>query len=535
MNVFFQLMGDQIPNGTDVHLEPIYVHEVWTEYKTDMESYGNPYLDVSTFGKLWLTCFPHVKIREHKAVGMKCNTCAILSDLRRSFKDQSSREYIKRIYAFHRTTYMGERLSYYDRRTLGETMQKDYLSLICDGMAQHHCLLPWSANLTQLKALPHHIQGVILHGRRVFMYRTFHNVGNGANLQIHTLLKSLEAIWLEEGALPDTVFVQIDGGSENTAKAVLALCELLIYKKLCKRIVLTRLIPGHTHEDIDSKFAIIWKSVRGTHIFTHTQWKRAIEKSLTTAKMNCYAVDILAIPDYVKYLKPHMGKIERYAKGKWTQLQFTFESCPVDPKYFPLGVKMTYRAYCEDKVVLIKQCQTHVTGVEPYLVDVVTFPIADPTTGAPAGMSLLKSVPIGTLQPDKFVKGSKAILDTVFSSIVRHFKVNKPQVVEEWKDWIANVAPQSDDSGQYCASQPLEIPFQYELFGIGNPNGVTGQLPGAAFISIPPREIRYRATPGVVHRNSTSANEPTEPLVPYDVATGEDILAGNYLRIVALT
>jgi hypothetical protein len=233
MNFFFELMGDQMPSSDDVHLEPIYVHEVWTEYKTDMESVGNAWLDVSTFGKLWTACFPHVKIREHKAVGMKCNTCAILSDLRKTLKDQSSREYIKQVHAFHRSTYMGERLAYYDRRTQGEMMQKQYLSMICDGMAQHHCLLPWSANLTQLKSLPHHIQGVMLHGRRIFMYRTFHNIGNGANLQIHTLLKSLEAIFKDEESLPDTLYVQIDGGSENTPKAMLAICEILINKKLC--------------------------------------------------------------------------------------------------------------------------------------------------------------------------------------------------------------------------------------------------------------------------------------------------------------
>jgi hypothetical protein len=528
MNFFFGLMGDSMPNSDEIHLEPIYIHEVWSEYKMDMESISTSYLDVSTFGKLWLACFPHVKIREHKAVGLKCSTCALLSDLRKSLKDQPSREYIKRIHALHRATYMGERLAYYDRRTKGEMMQKEYLSMISDGMAQHHCMLPWSANLNQLKSLPHHIQGVILHGRKIFMYRTFHNVGNGANLQIHTFLKSLEAVMLsEEGQLPDTVYMQIDGGSENTAKAMLAICELLINKKLCKRIVLTRLLKGHTHEDIDSKFAIIWKTVRGIHVFTHTQWKNVIEKSLTTPEMKCEAVDIVAIPNYVNYLKAHMGKIERYAKGDCTQLQFTFESCPVDPKYFPLGVKITYRAFCEDKVVLIKQSQTHPTGVEPYQVDVSTFPVADPTSGAPAGMSVLKTVPTGVLLPAPFVKGSKATLDIVMASIDRHFKVAKPKIVEEWKDWVANVAPNSDDAGEYCEKHPLDIPFKYQLFGIGSSEDRhSNQVP----VRIPPTEVRYRSTPCVVHRNSSN-DVPSLPIEAYDVSTGNPIVVqqGNHL------
>ena len=55
----------------------------------------------------------------------------------------------------------------------------EYLSIITDGMAQHHCCLPWSANITTSKTLPHHIQGVMTHGRMIKMYRTFHNIGNG--------------------------------------------------------------------------------------------------------------------------------------------------------------------------------------------------------------------------------------------------------------------------------------------------------------------------------------------------------------------
>jgi hypothetical protein len=62
------------------------------------------------------------------------------------------------------------------------------------------------------------------------MFRTYHNVFSGANLQIHTFLKSLEQVLEEEHELPDTLFVQIDGGSENTAKSVLGICELLVAK-----------------------------------------------------------------------------------------------------------------------------------------------------------------------------------------------------------------------------------------------------------------------------------------------------------------
>lgn len=87
--------------------------------------------------------------------------------------------------------------------------------------------------------------GVISHGRNFTIYRTFHNVINNANMQIHCFLLSLERVYIQKTNLgqpfPSTVYYQIDGGSENTARCVYAMCELLVAKRLCKRIVVTRL------------------------------------------------------------------------------------------------------------------------------------------------------------------------------------------------------------------------------------------------------------------------------------------------------
>lgn len=130
-------------------------------------------------------------------------------------------------------------------------------------MAQSHCVLPWLKNLSAVSPpLPQHIQGVIMHGRSITLYRTFHNVSNGANLQIHTFLLSLQKVFALEHRLPDTLYYQIDGGSENTAKAVYYLCELLVARRLTKRVVLSRLLVGHTHCDVDAIFGKIWCKIR---------------------------------------------------------------------------------------------------------------------------------------------------------------------------------------------------------------------------------------------------------------------------------
>lgn len=75
-----------------------------------------------------------------------------------------------------------------------------YLSLVSDGMAQNHNQLPYMANVTGFnKTLPQHLQGVLCHGRCLLFFRTFHNLKNGANIQIHSFLHTLEHIMHTEG------------------------------------------------------------------------------------------------------------------------------------------------------------------------------------------------------------------------------------------------------------------------------------------------------------------------------------------------
>jgi hypothetical protein len=58
-------------------------------------------------------------------------------------------------------------------------------------------------------------------------------------------------------------FFQVDGGSENANKTVLAMCELLTQRGICETLVLTRLPTGHTHSDIDGTFGHLWNFIKG--------------------------------------------------------------------------------------------------------------------------------------------------------------------------------------------------------------------------------------------------------------------------------
>ena len=82
-----------------------------------------------------------------------------------------------------------------------------------------------------------HIQGVLVHGRAMFAYRTFHNLSNTANLQMTCLLLTLNWVIEQDGRLPDTIFYQIDGGAENIKDVVYAFCEMLVVSGLTKCVV----------------------------------------------------------------------------------------------------------------------------------------------------------------------------------------------------------------------------------------------------------------------------------------------------------
>jgi hypothetical protein len=69
------------------------------------------------------------------------------------------------------------------------------------------------------------------------------------------------------------LFIQFDGGAENTAKEFYAFCEYLVRESIFDKVEVSRLPVGHTHEDIDAMFGVLWKAAQGKTIITPQQWE----------------------------------------------------------------------------------------------------------------------------------------------------------------------------------------------------------------------------------------------------------------------
>jgi hypothetical protein len=59
------------------------------------------------------------------------------------------------------------------------------------------------------------------------LFRNFNNVSKGADLSIYCVLRKLEDFKNRNGFYPEKLFLQDDGGSENSNQYLLAMLELL--------------------------------------------------------------------------------------------------------------------------------------------------------------------------------------------------------------------------------------------------------------------------------------------------------------------
>lgn len=230
-------------------------------------------------------------------------------------------------------------------------------------MSTNHTELPWFSNKKQISdKFDQHLQGVLEHGKNFTMYRTFGNIKGDSNPAIHSMLLQLQKRVELYGKLPPTVYIQIDGGPENANSYLLAVCELIVARRWCETIYLTRLPVGHTHEDIDAKFGQLWKKSRQQSIVSPQQYKEFLYSVFDKKHENdrrrpsFHCIDLLAVPDYKSYFGEvggdYINKFEGWTKGESSQLAFKFEAVDIDKSYFPLGVSSELHFNYYDLIII---------------------------------------------------------------------------------------------------------------------------------------------------------------------------------------
>lgn len=426
------------------------------------------------------------------------------------------------------------------------------MSLIIDGMDQGKCVMPYGGRQDSFgQAMHQHITGVKQHGVGLTLYRTTETVIKGANLTIYCILDRLEAFFKEHYYYPETLYIQVDGGSENANKFVPAMLELLIAKRVCKDIWYTRLPTGHTHEDIDGCFGTIWSALCAEPLVTMDDWRNAVKKAFNETTLVANIKDVWTVPDYSAVIEPciirNLGLMHREMQ---TQHQWRFravQSC----FHFPFGCKTTFRAYSSDCVVEFIRKARHnciseigrFTGLEATKLYVRWFPsaVCDPNRPGVEGMYLLESLPSielrpGAINPPPTTLPEKAIvkIDKCINEIKSRFHCVEHFAIREWwRLWEVKYRPQSANINDYviqlCRNgTPYHVPLQDILFSLRSrlePTSLTISID--EYADYDPHfqwpEVFSRATNSVQSANFNPHPPPPREYASSDVDLQDDI------------
>ena len=417
-------------------------------------------------------------------------------------KSKALRVIMRQYKLMHRAFYMGEKLLYYQRRAEAANSNGEVGSIIIDKMGTHATQLPILANLNSLNSLfAVAVTGAISHGtNETTFYLSTPNVSTGASYTIHCVLSELKKLYQKNNSKPlKKVYIEIDGASDNVAKAVIAACEHLVFKKFCPFIVLARLPVGHTHEDIDSRFGKIHTFIRDRHVYTFDGFCLKIQEAFGNSKQ-VSVKPVFAILDYKEFYDRFIDKnlVDKYSRLDFTQLYFKIQ--PVRDSDLVatnsnILVRTNYRKFGQEYTIFLRESVEEGNSMElpyqPVLLKSAWIP--ENAKNAPClfpdtcnlqclcrerapGICFLASVPTGRPNPMQFEKGWFNNFSTFVDKICIFFKKRKAdQFAKYWQIFAAHQMPRSELVADFLTDHDVDSPlsqFLYHTASFGSSEGL---------------------------------------------------------------
>ena len=225
---------------------------------------------------------------------------------------------------FHRNLFVGEKLKYYERINEAHTSGGRVWSFIFDAMSKFRTRLPVLSNLAQMsQQFDNNVMGCIFHNeKRTQLYISGPSVRSGVSYMIHCVHSEIKRCIDAKLPLPEKIYLQIDGASDNTGYAVMAALEHLVAAGLCTVIEVWRLPVGHTHEDIDGRFGVLSMHIREQSIETPQKFFAEAKDAFVG---DCEYTYVAAIFDYKGFYDPLVDPLLSVQKKEHTQLGFRIE------------------------------------------------------------------------------------------------------------------------------------------------------------------------------------------------------------------
>lgn len=183
------------------------------------------------------------------------------------------------------------------------------------------------------------------------------------------------------------------------------------------------------------------------------------------------------MPNYESFLGSCIdSNISNFARLEDTKLQFIFRK--TSDKIFPLGVKATYRAFCQDSVFIIldwkfiPSAYLSYTGKNVKMQAVtarITLEPRNKITGELVGQFHLKRLPTLPIEPQGLLLGSHKSLHAVMQGVLSKFGKGSPTYLK-WVSWADVDAPKSDSVIDFIRTHPPRYPNSFEfLFSLKKP------------------------------------------------------------------
>ena len=98
------------------------------------------------FNTIWKNEFSFLCTRDNRAMKSHCNTCGDLQALVEHEDNPKILTVLRHFQFEHRRHMQGERQVYYSKRMLSQKDPEHCMSMICDGMQQKTCAVPYKVN-----------------------------------------------------------------------------------------------------------------------------------------------------------------------------------------------------------------------------------------------------------------------------------------------------------------------------------------------------------------------------------------------------
>ena len=261
-------------SGTDVYLDPLTPTD-------DM-----PFVSFTYFLQVWRENDKTKSIILRKYLCFnKCTTCESLRKQHNETSDTATRGRVEVELREHRLFVQKERQEYSARREEAIRRPNEALSVVIDGADSLRYQVPnlkqKVSALQKVAPLRYNLMGAIVHGRGCKVYTVPHFYKQGTNVTLYVLQDIVQSlIRTSQGNLPKTLYLQLDNTcKQNKNRFLASYLALLVHWGIFKRVKVSYLPVGHTHEDIDQMFSRLSVAMRRRQARSWLELKTVLEQA----------------------------------------------------------------------------------------------------------------------------------------------------------------------------------------------------------------------------------------------------------------